>query len=326
MLLWVGFLTLVVVMLAADLGLFSRVAKERTLAESALWTIATMILAVAFSVCVYWIYENKIPTGFNQLDISGREAALQYLTGWLVEQSLSLDNVMVIAIIFQHFAVPTKYQHRVLFWGIGGALVMRAVFIAVGAALIQSFDWIFYIFGALLVYAGVKIFKLEEVEIDPSRNVVVRLARRFLPVTSDFHGQSFVVRENGRRMITPLFLALLVVETTDLLFAIDSIPAVFAITSDPFLVFTSNVFAILCLRSLYFVLAALVGMFRYLKASLALMLIFIGVKMLIHSWIHISTGWSLAVIATALCVGIGASLVVRKPAQLKKRVAPGSPL
>ncbi|HWL92681.1 MAG TPA: TerC/Alx family metal homeostasis membrane protein [Phycisphaerae bacterium] len=316
-LLLIGFIIFVLLMLALDLGVFNKKAHVITASEATVWTCLIVILALIFNVLVYWIYS----TNFNEIlgpgeigtPEKGWQAAGAFLTGYIIEQSLSLDNVFVIALIFAYFGVPAKYQHRVLFWGILGALVMRGVMIGVGAALIERFTWITYVFGAILILTAVKMLMAGEEKVDPEKNWLVRIARRIYPVTPHYEGEHFFTQLNGRRAITPLFLVLLVVESTDLLFAVDSIPAIFAITQDPFIVFTSNVFAILGLRSLYFVLAAVVDMFRYLKMSLVFVLAFVGVKMLIHHYFEISTPVSLAVVIGTLLVGVLASILSKKP-------------
>jgi len=243
----------------------------------------------------------------------GQQALMQYLTGWLVEYSLSLDNIFVIALIFGFFKVPPAYQHRVLFWGVLGALLLRGVMIFAGAALLARFSWMTYVFGGFLLLTAVKLMLSGEGEVHPDRNWAVRIARKLYPVSREYEGQNFFTRVDGKRAMTPLFLVLLVVETTDVIFAVDSIPAIFGITRDPFLVFTSNVFAILGLRSLYFALAAVMGMFRFLKQSLVFVLAFVGVKMLMASVYHIDAILSLAIILGILGVGIAGSLIARKP-------------
>ena len=245
---------------------------------------------------------------------------MQYLTGWVLEQSLSLDNVFVIALIFGYFGVPLSQQHRVLFWGIIGVLVMRGIMIGIGAILIAKFDWIIYVFGAILILTAAKLLFAGDHEVDPSKNPLVRLFRRLYPVTDGFRGSKFFVVENGKRAITPLFLALLVVETTDLVFAVDSIPAVFAVTRDPFLVFTSNIFAILGLRSLYFTLAGLMEKFRHVKMALVFILAYVGVKMILSHHYKIPDLVSLGVIATALTLGVVFSL--RSPTKPPKPPEP----
>ncbi len=294
---WVGFLLFVGIVLALDLGVFNRKAHAPTMREALVFTTATIVMAVAFAALVYFAYEaHWLGLGLAADAVDGRVndgrlAAVKFLTGYVVELSLSMDNVFVIALIFEHLRVPLMYQHRVLFWGILGALVMRGGMILVGAQLVARYHWILYVFGAFLVLTGIRMLfssvveKEEEVE-----GWVTRFLRRHFAVTDRFHEQHFVVELNGKRFLTPLAVALVLVETTDLLFAVDSIPAIFAITADPFLVFTSNVFAILCLRSLYFGLAGLIQKFRYLKVSLALVLAIVGVKMLAGKWIKLWLG------------------------------------
>jgi tellurite resistance protein TerC len=254
----------------------------------------------------------------------GREAGLEFLAGYLIEKALSVDNIFVFVLVFSYFRVPARYQHRVLFWGILGALLMRGAMIGAGAALIERFHWILYIFGAFLVFTGIRMAFQEEHDIEPESNPVVRLVRRFLPVTPVYHGQKFFVREaagSGMRWVaTPLFVVLVFVETTDLVFALDSIPAIFAVTRDPFLVYTSNVFAILGLRALYFLLAGVIHKFHYLKLGLSVVLVFVGVKMLAADLYSVPIGISLGVIATVLTVSVVASLV------FPKRVAEHDPV
>lgn len=288
----------VLAMLALDLGVFHRRAHAVSFREAAVWTAVWVTLAVAFNLGVYsW---------------RGPQPALEFLTGYILEESLSMDNVFVFAVIFNYAGVSAQYQHRVLFWGILGALVMRAAFIAAGVALISKFHWILYVFGAFLVITGVKIFREERQEIHPERNPVLRLARKLFPVTPGYEGASFFVRRNGRLFATPLFLVLVMVETTDVLFAVDSIPAIFAVTQDPFIVYTSNVFAILGLRSLYFFLAGAIAKFRYLRPGLALVLMFVGTKMLVVHFYKLPIVLSLLVICSILAVSILASLRAEK--------------
>jgi tellurite resistance protein TerC len=292
---WLAFNLFVLGMLALDLGVFHRKAHEVSLREAGVWSAVWIALALAFNFAIYlW---------------KGKEPALQFLAGYLIEKSLSVDNIFVFVLIFGYFAVPAVYQHRVLFWGILGALLMRGAFIAAGAALLANFHWIIYIFGAFLVVTGVKMALVRSEGIHPERNPLVRLTRRLIPVTADYHGQSFFVRQGGRLVATPLLLVLLLVESTDLVFAVDSIPAIFAITSDPFIVYTSNVFAILGLRSLYFLLAGVVEKFYYLKLGLSVVLAFVGVKMLLTDIAKIPIALSLAVIAAVIAVAIVASLL-----------------
>jgi tellurite resistance protein TerC len=306
---WTFFIALVAALLALDLGVFHRRPHVIRLPEALAWSAFYISLGLAFNVLVYFLYARHwfgvgIHVG-HPLD--GRTAALQFFTGFLLEYSLSLDNVFVIALIFSHFRVPLAYQHRVLFWGVLGALVMRGLMIGLGAALIARVDWVIYAFGGILIVTAARMLTLGDEKLDPERSLSIRLARRLSPVTPDFHGEHFFVRWDGRRAATPLFLVLLLVETSDVLFAVDSIPAIFAVTRDPFLVFTSNVFAILGLRNLYFAIAPLVDRFRHLKLSLVFILAFVGVKMLISHYQPIPTSVSLSVIVGILAVGALAS-------------------
>jgi tellurite resistance protein TerC len=350
---WAGFIAFILLLLALDLGVFHRKARVVGVREALSWSAVWIALGLAFSLFVYHGYEKQwlgLGTLPDAVDRSaefpdgrtndGRSAVVKYLTGYVVEKSLSVDNVFVIAMIFGFLAVPPLYQHRVLFWGILGALVMRGVMIAIGARLIAEFSWILLLFGVFLIATAVKMLLIRETT-DPNATWVVRLTRRFFPVTERFHGEHFVVRAGssasheaetpaaavledaavvrarpGTWMLTPLALALIMVETTDLIFAVDSIPAIFAITADPFLVFTSNVFAILGLRSLYFALAGAIATFRYLKVSLALVLALVGTKMLTHSWLKSLLGPSfnlylLAAVLVILAAGVVASWLHR---------------
>ncbi|MBP9143130.1 MAG: TerC family protein [Thermoanaerobaculia bacterium] len=293
--LWAGFNLFVLAMLAIDLGVFHRQAHAVSLREASIWSAVWIALALVFNLCVW--------------KFLGPQPGVEFLTGYLIEKSLSIDNIFVIALLFAYFKVPDQYQHRVLFWGILGALVMRAAFILAGAALLGRFHWIIYLFGAFLVLTGIKMAFTPEHGLEPEKNPVVRLVRRLMPVTSDYRGANFFVREGGRLAATPLFLVLVMVEFTDLVFAVDSIPAIFAVTRDPFLVYTSNVFAILGLRSLYFLLAGVMHKFEYLKLGLAAILVFVGVKMALVDWLKIPSGISLGVIALILTVAIAASLL-----------------
>lgn len=294
--LWIGFNVFVLVMLALDLGVFHRKTHVVTFRESITWTVVWVTLAFVFNA---WVWQHF-----------GRQKGIEFLTGYLIEKSLSMDNVFVFALLFSYFAVPAQYQHKVLFWGVLGALVMRAVMIALGAALIAKFTWIIYVFGGFLILTGIKMILKREEEIHPERNPVVRWFKRFVPVTPNYVGDKFFIRQNGVFFATPLFVVLLLVEISDLIFAVDSIPAIFAVTTDPFIVYTSNVFAILGLRSLYFALAGMIEKFHYLKIGLGAVLVFVGVKMLLaHTAYKIDTMVSLFVIAAILSASIVISLV-----------------
>ncbi len=322
--LWGGFLGLVFVMLALDLGVFNRKAHVMGIREALGWTAVWIVMALAFNVGVYFIYEYDL-AGIsehyhNGVSVGGKTAAFEFLAGYLVEKSLSLDNIFVISLIFSFFAVPQIYQHRVLFWGILGALVLRGLMIWGGSALIASFEWTIYVFALLLLYTALKMLFHKSENIHPDKNPVVRLARRFMPVSSTIDGEHFFTHVDGRLAMTPLFLALIVVETSDVLFAVDSIPAIFGITHDPFLVFTSNIFALLGLRSLYFALAALINAFRYLKTSLIVILLYVSAKMILgaayadyiaeNDLKDVVTLFSLGVIVVAMIGGIVASIYI----------------
>ncbi|MCS7224698.1 MAG: TerC family protein [Armatimonadetes bacterium] len=302
---WIAFSAVVVGMLLVDLWVFHREAHAVTLKEATIWSIIWIAAALLFNLIIWlWL---------------GGEKALQFLTGYLVEKSLSADNVFVFAVLFNYFAVPPAYRHRVLFWGVLGAIVMRLAFILLGAALLKRFHWVVYIFGAIVVVSGIKLLRGKTKHIEPQRNPVLRLARKFLPVTPDYEGQRFFVRQGGRLLATPLLLVLIAVETTDLVFAVDSVPAIFAITRDPFIVYTSNVCAILGLRALYFCLEGVIRLFRYLDQGLAIVLIFIGFKMLISEFYKIPTSISLGVVAFILAVTIALSLYQEKKEAARNR-------
>lgn len=297
---WVGFNVFILAMLALDLGVFHRKSHIVSLKESLTWTGVWVGLALGFNAGVW--------------HFAGSGKALEFFTGYVIEKSLSVDNVFVFALLFSYFAVPPTYQHKVLFWGILGALFMRAIMIAAGAALITKFAWIIYVFGAFLILTGIKMIVKREEEIHPERNPVVKWFKKLMPVTPEFRGDKFFVRENGIRMATPLFVVLLLVEFTDLIFAVDSIPAIFAVTKDPFIVYTSNVFAILGLRSLYFALAGVMDKFHYLKIGLGVVLSFVGVKMLLaHTAWKLDTLASLGVIVLILATSVVWSLVKPRP-------------
>ncbi len=292
---WVGFIAFVLAMLALDLGVFHRRPHAVGAKEAGVWTAIWVALALAFA-------------GGLHLTV-GRHAALTFLTGYVIEEALSADNIFVMVLIFEYFRVPKDSQHRVLFYGILGALVMRGAFIAAGSALISRFHWVMYIFGALLIVTGVRMVTRRDEAFDGERSRIVTLVRRLFPFTDRYHEGSFTIVERGRRFATPLLLVLILVELTDLVFAIDSIPAIFGVTTDPFIVYTSNIFAVMGLRSLYFLLAAVVARFHLLKYGLALILTFVGFKMLAEGWVKIDIALSLAIIVSVLAVSIIASLV-----------------
>jgi tellurite resistance protein TerC len=296
---WAATLGVIGAMLALDLLVLHRDAHEVSMREAALTSAMWVALGVLFGVGV-WVF-------------SGGEHAGEYFAGYLIEKSLSVDNIFVFALIFGYFAVPAKYQHRVLFWGVVGALVLRAGFIAAGAALLESFSWTVYVFGGFLLLTGLRMARQRDSHVDPSRNPLLRLLRRRVPMTDGYEGQRFFVRRAGRILATPMLAVLLVVETTDVVFAVDSIPAIFAVTEEPFLVFTSNAFAILGLRALYFLLAGMITRFAYLKIGLAAVLAFVGLKLLLTHVVHLPIWLSLGVIAAILGTSLVASLV-RPPA------------
>jgi tellurite resistance protein TerC len=298
--LWVGFNLFVLAMLALDLFVFHREAHEVRLTEAAVWSVLWVLVALSFNGGIFVFM--------------GREAALEFLTGYLIEKALSVDNIFVFVLVFSYFGVPARFQHRVLFWGILGALAMRGAMIGAGAYLIQQFHWIIYAFGAFLVFTGVRMATQDERAIEPEANPVIRLVRRLVPVTDVYRGQQFFVREarasaRPRYAATQLFVVLVLVETTDLIFAVDSIPAIFAVTQDPFIVYTSNVFAILGLRALYFLLAGIIHRFHYLKLGLSVVLVFVGAKMLLTDLYKVPIGLALGVVAAVLGASVIASLL-----------------
>ena len=292
---WIVFHLLIFTFLALDLGVFHRKAHTISVKEAGITSLIWISLALAFNAGIFYFM--------------GQQKGLEFLTGYLIEYSLSVDNIFVFVLVFGAFAVPREYQHRVLFWGILTALILRGSLIALGAALITEFQWILLIFGAFLVFAGVRMLRSENEEIDLENNRVLKLIRRFLPLSEKYHGQKFFVLEQGKRMATPLLMVLLLVEVTDVMFALDSIPAIFAITQDPFIVYTSNVFAILGLRSLYFLLAGFIGQFVFLRYGLAVVLSFVGLKLLLAEIYHIPTLLSLSVILLSLSLSIGVSMI-----------------
>ena len=291
---WVGFTAFILTLLLLDLGVFHRNDKRVTLREALFWSIFWIGLSLAFNLGLLWL--------------QGPRPALEFFTGYLIEKSLSVDNIFIFTVLFSYFRVPDKLQHRVLFWGILGAIVMRLVLILLGAALIARFEWIIYVFGAFLIVTGIRLFTHKDEEIHPEENPIFNLFRRLFPMKPDYVDGHFFVREGGRLFATPLALVLVMIETTDLIFALDSIPAIFGITRDPFIVYSSNIFAILGLRSLYFLLAGVIGMFRYLQVGLSGVLVFIGVKMLISGIYHIPVAISLGIVFAILATSILTSL------------------
>ncbi len=315
---WAGFIAIVLVILALDLGVFHRRAHVVSFREATGWTLVWVALSLSFAGALVWT--------------RGKHEATQFVTGYFIEWSLSMDNVFVIALVFSYFRVPAQFQHRVLFWGVLGALVMRGIMIWAGVELINRFEWVLYCFGAFLLFTGIKMLWKKGGTEDPEKSPMVRVARKILPISSEFDGQKFMTRINGKRYFTPLFLALLLVEMTDLLFAVDSIPAIFGVTRKSFIVFTSNIFAILGLRSLYFVLAGAMKLFRFLNVGLALVLVFIGVKMLIDP--HETYPWkwyqydipdlgALLVVVIIIALSILVSMIAARLEEMDNRLPPG---
>ncbi len=299
---WAGFVIAILVFIALDLVVFHREARAVSFKNALFWTAVCFVLAALFGAALF--------------PARGREEALEFITGYIIELSLSMDNVFVIALIFAYFRIPEQYQHRVLFWGILGALLMRGLMIGAGAALIARFHWVLYAFGVFLVFSGLKMIFGDSEGVHPEKNPFIRLAQKLFPVTTELSGQKFTTIDRGRRALTPLALVLVMVETTDLVFALDSIPAIFAVTRKPFIVFTSNVFAILGLRSLYFLLAGAIGYFRFLKVGLSVVLVFIGAKMLVENWISLPTELALLTVAGIILGSILASIIWRKREQV----------
>ena len=306
---WVGFNIFIVTMLLLDLGVFHRKSQEVQLKEALIMSGVWIALALVFNVIVYYW--------------RGSELALQFLTGYVLEKSLSVDNLFVFLMVFSYFSVPTNYQHKILFWGIFGALVMRAFFIAVGVTLLSYFHWVIYVFGVILVVTGIRMARQDhDNQIEPDKNPVLKLFKRFMPVVDRYEGSKFFIKEGGRRLATPMMVVLIIVETTDLIFAVDSIPAILAISQDPFIVYTSNAFAILGLRALYFALAGIMQLFHYLQYGLSFILVFIGMKMLLADLFEIPIGVALGVVAGVLTLSILASLFLRPPAKETTEASP----
>ncbi|PKA84186.1 tellurite resistance protein TerC [Ulvibacter sp. MAR_2010_11] len=308
MLIWSLFIALIIFFLALDLGVFNRKAHVIKTKEASIWTAVWVSIALAFSGVIYLLFANGLVE--NPTNLTPNSAVLKYITGYLIELSLSIDNVFVIAVIFSSFAIPEKYQHRVLFWGILGAIVFRGLMILFGVALINKFDWIIYVFGAFLLYTAFKMLRSADTQFDPKNSAVYRWLRKIFPVTHKMEGDKFFIRRMGIRAATPLFIALMIIELTDILFALDSIPAILAITADPFIVFSSNIFAILGLRSMYFLISRMLKKFRFINYSLVVILSFVGVKMILSHHVEFPEWLSLGVIALALIGGIVASLLI----------------
>lgn len=308
MLIWIAFIALILVFLALDLGVFHKDEHVIQTKEAAIWTAIWVTVAMAFSGVIYWLFEgNHIA---NPTDLTPSKAVIKYITGYLIELSLSVDNVFVIAVIFSSFSIPPLYQHRVLFWGILGAIVFRALMIVFGVALITKFDWVIYVFGVFLLYTAFKMLKSDNEEFDPRKSFIFKQVKKIFPISTKMHGHDFFIKKMGIRAATPLFVALIVIELTDILFALDSIPAILAITADPFIVFSSNIFAILGLRSMYFLISRMLEKFRYINYSLVVILAFVGIKMLLSHHVEFPEWLSLGVIALALIGGVAASMIL----------------
>lgn|SRR5690554_393675 len=308
MLIWGLFILCIIIFLALDLGVFHRKAHVVSTKEASIWTTIWFVIALSFSGVIFWLFKEGIID--NPTNLEPQQAVLKYITGYFVELSLSIDNVFVIAVIFSSFAIPAKYQHEVLFWGIIGAVVFRALMILFGVALINKFDWIIYVFGAFLLFTAYRMLKSSDSQVDPKSTKLFKLVKKIFPITYQLDGDKFFIRRMGVRAATPLFMALIVIELTDILFALDSIPAILAITTDPFIVFSSNIFAILGLRSMYFLISRMLDKFRYIHYSLVIILTFVGVKMILSHHIEFNEWLSLGVITISLLGGIILSLVI----------------
>ncbi len=299
-LMWILFNGFVLAMLALDLGVFHKKAHEVKMKEALTWSAVWIACALIFNTLIYFYWDWMAPGSVY----SNKDAALAFLTGYLIEKSLSVDNVFVFLMVFTYFQVPSLYQHKVLFWGILGALIMRAIFIFAGVALITTFHWTIYVFGALLIFTGINMALQKDKKLQPEKNPVIRLFKKWFPVTNDYHGDRFFAKIDGRKVATPMFIVLLVIETTDLIFAVDSIPAILAITNNSFIVYTSNVFAILGLRALYFALAGIMGLFHYLHYGLSVILVFVGLKMMAVDFYKIPVEYSLIVVMGILAISV----------------------
>ncbi|ALM07023.1 membrane protein [Sediminicola sp. YIK13] len=310
MLVWIAFIALILVFLALDLGVFHKDEHVIKTKEAAIWTAIWVTVAMSFSGVIYWLFDgNHIA---NPTDLTPSKAVIKYITGYLIELSLSVDNVFVIAVIFSSFSIPPLYQHRVLFWGILGAIVFRALMIVFGVALITKFEWIIYVFGVFLLYTAFKMLKSDDDDFDPRKSFIFKQVKKIFPISTEMHGHDFFIRKMGIRAATPLFVALIVIELTDILFALDSIPAILAITADPFIVFSSNILAILGLRSMYFLISRMLEKFKYINYSLVVILAFVGIKMLLSHYVEFPEWLSLSVIALALIGGVAASMMLAK--------------
>ncbi len=311
MIVWGIFIAFIILFLALDLGVFNRKPHVIKTKEAAIWTAIWVTVALSFSGIIYWLFKDGLIE--NPTDLSPKLAVLKYITGYLIELSLSIDNVFVIAVIFSSFAIPKKYQHEVLFWGILGAIVFRALMIFFGVALINKFDWIIYVFGGFLLITAFRMLFHKESEFDPKKSKMFRFLKKLFPISYKMEGDKFFIKRMGIRAATPLFVALIIIELTDILFALDSIPAILAITADPFIVFSSNILAILGLRSMYFLISRMLTKFRYINYSLVVILAFVGVKMILSHNVEIPEWLSLSVIGVSLAGGIIASLLIPDP-------------
>ncbi len=308
MLIWAAFILLIILFLALDLGVFNKRDHIIRSKEASLWTALWVTIALSFSGVIYWLYSNELIA--NPTNLEPGQAVLNYITGYLIELSLSIDNIFVIAVILSAFSIPSMYQHRVLFWGILGAIVFRAIMIIFGVVLINRFDWVIYVFGVFLLYTAYKMFQSKDIKFKPKESFVFKQMKKIFPLTSTMHGHDFFVKRMGITAATPLFVALILIELTDILFALDSIPAILAITADPFIVFSSNIFAILGLRSMYFLVSRMLSKFRFINYSLVVILGFVGLKMLGAEFVHVPEWISLSVILISLLSGIFASLII----------------
>jgi tellurite resistance protein TerC len=317
MIVWVSFIALIIVFLALDLGIFNKKDHVIRSKEASLWTALWVTIALSFSGVIHWLFSEGLVA--NPTGMSPNTAVLNYITGYLIELSLSIDNVFVIAVIFSAFAIPPMYQHRVLFWGILGAIIFRAIMIVFGVALINSFDWIIYVFGVFLLYTAFKMLKSDSIKFDPKRSLVFKYLRKLYPLTNHMKEGHFFIRRMGVKAATPLFVALIVIELTDILFALDSIPAILAITADPFIVFSSNILAILGLRSMYFLVSRMLAKFRFINYSLVIILAFVGLKMLGEDFVHVPEWISLTLIVVSLASGILSSLLIPEKQSSEKQ-------
>lgn len=305
---WIGFVVLILLLVALDLGVFHKKDKEMKIGEALSWSLLWISFALIFNVVIYFLYNRNL------------EVAIQFFTGYLLEKSLSLDNIFVISLIFSYYSIPLKYQHRVLTWGILTAILLRGIMIVAGVAVVQEFSWILYFFGAFLLFSGIRLLLIKHEGVPPQENFIISLVSRYFPVSHELHHNHFFIKENGKWLITPLFLALIQIETADVVFAVDSIPAIFAVTLDPFIIFTSNIFAILGLRALYFTLAPMISRFWILKSGLALILAYIGFKMLLAGFFHIPNLVSLSIILTILAGSILLSIIFPKETFIRLKI------